>query len=142
MRHRDQDDDGQRHGEKSPHRTPQPGPEGDGQQDRERVEREPAAVNETIEEPTKPASHQAGKQRARPLANKDSRLDRNGLILARRLLVVVGDSPRPKITQSQPSNSVNLNSLDEVKNFLDETNRGHSPTLWRTSAIAASRAAA
>jgi hypothetical protein len=45
--------------------------------------------------------------------------------------VVVGDSARPKITQSQPSNSVNLNPLDETKNFLDETNRGHSPTLGK-----------
>src|SRR5580692_7643724 len=43
VRHRDQEDDGERHGEKSPHRAPQPGPEGDRQQNHERIEREPAA---------------------------------------------------------------------------------------------------
>jgi hypothetical protein len=79
-----------------------------------------AAVNETIKEPTKPASHQAGKQRARPLANKISRLDRNGLIL-------LVDSSMTKMTQSQPSNSSNF--LDETKNFLDETKRAQVDRL-------------
>jgi hypothetical protein len=38
-----------------------------------------------------------------------------------------------KITQSQPSNSVNSNFLDETKNFLDETKRAQVDRLARLS---------